>query len=409
MRIRFYLEKRKDSEGRLLTNDRPVLMGVSFNGERVMLGSGIRMDMEGWDPVRQRVRHDYPGASGLNNWMETLEDTARKTWSAVNSDGIKPGADQFRETFRQLKPYFSQGFFQIFYEFLESGYTRWSISTYRKVRTIYNHLREFEVVTGYSISFRSLDETFIRKFTRFYVEKGNNHTTCRKAINILVWFLNWATRNGYNIYTEYRGFYKMLESEPSGIKTNPLYLKWEELMRLVEYQPGNRKMERVRDLFCFMCFSGLRFSEIQSLRKEDINDVEILVRSKSRRIRKIPMNRYTREIYRRYENRFYRDNTAFPSLSIITFIKYLRLIGREAGIDREVNTPGTEVKPFISCPLYDRLTAGIAVNTFIANALELEIPMEILSSFTGVSQDARVMWIKSELTKEEMGKFDGLR
>jgi hypothetical protein len=46
------------------------------------------------------------------------------------------------------------------------------------------------------------------------------------------------------------------------------------------------------------------------------------------------------------------------------------------------------------------------VNTFIANALELDVPAEIISGFTGVQSDSRVRRIKSELAKSEMKKFD---
>lgn len=410
MRTRFYLEKRNDSEGKLLVNDRPVLMSVTFNGERVMLGTGIKVDMNGWNTEKQRVKPSYPGAPGLNDWLDTLEDAAGKAWKAVSSDGSSPGPEQFREAYRRVRPSYSPGFFQVFFEFLESGYTRWSVSTYRKVRTIYNHLREFEDHAGCHISFRGLDESFLHQFSAFYAGKGNNRTTTRKAINILAWFLNWATRNGYNIYTGYRGFYRMLEQEPSVKAEKPLYLLWDEVMQLLDDHPGSRKLERVRDLFCFMCLSGLRFTEIVSLRKEDVSDQEIMVRNSRGRVRKIPMNRYTREIYRRYENRYYLDNTAFPTMSIITFNKYLRIIGKEAGLGRETEAAdrpgnrGVEIRSPV--PLHERLAAGIAVNTFIANALELEIPLEVISTFTGVNQDSRIRQIRADLAREEMGKFD---
>jgi len=392
--------------------ERPVLMSITFSGERVMLGTGIKVDMNGWDPEKQRVRLSYPGAPGLNDRLDTLEDAARKTWKAVSRDGIRPVREQFRETFRQVRPAYTSGFFQTFYEFLESGYTRWSVATYQKVRTVYNHLREFEDRTGYHISFRTLDETFLNSFTAFYTEKGNNRTTTRKAINILVWFLNWATAKGYNIYSGYRGFYRLLGREPSWKAGKPLYLFWDEVMQLLDCRPGNRKTERVRDMFCFMCLSGLRFTEIRSLRKEDIRNGEILVRNNRGRIRELPMNRYTREIYQRYENRYYLDNTAFPSMSIITFNKYLRIIAREAGLDRELmmsekrgRTGAPQPSPV---PLHERITAGIAVNTFIANALALQIPLEVISTFTGVNQDNRIGRIRAELAREEMGKFDGV-
>ena len=57
-------------------------------------------------------------------------------------------------------------------------------------------------------------------------------------------------------------------------------------------------------------------------------------------------------------------------------------------------------------PLYSRLTAGIAISTFIKNAIEMEVPAEIISRFTGVQNDSRVRRIKSDLAIEEMKKFN---
>ena len=83
--------------------------------------------------------------------------------------------------------------------------------------------------------------------------------------------------------------------------------------------------------------------------------------------------------------------------------KYLRLIGKEVGLNRKIFGISEEGE---KVPLYERLTAGIAVNTFIASALELKVPVEVISSFTGVQNDSRVRRIKVDLVREEMKKFD---
>jgi len=183
----------------------------------------------------------------------------------------------------------------------------------------------------------------------------------------------------------------------------PLFLNWDELLRLKDYVTDNRRMERVRDLFCFMCFAGVRFSDLQRLKKEDLKEGEIVVKRQGGRARIIPLNATALQIRQKYENKYYLNNTAFPSMSIITMNKYLRLIGKDIGLSRMIysSRPGEE-----GLPLYSRLTAGIAVNTFIRNAIEMEIPIEIISSFTGIQNDSRVRRFKSDLAIEEMKKFN---
>lgn len=377
-------------------------MSVSFSGNRVIIGTGIKVDLHGWDSELQRVKTTHPEYYASNAWFETLIDTATSTLKALQSSQAEVKSKQFQEIFNHLKPKYSTGFFDCFYMFMQSNSSKWSASTYRKVRTIYKHLREFEAKSGYRISFDNLNSIFLEKFMVFYSEKGNSNSTTYKAVNILVWFLNWATNNGYNIYREYRNFYKIMSTSVKTSHTQ-IYLRWDELLKIMEFVPDNRRKERVRDLFCFMCFSGVRFSELQALTKKDVEDEEIIIRKKSGKFRRLPLNKYAREIHRKYENRYYLNNTAFPTMSIITMNKYLRHIGKASGLNREVSPVGGDDARI---PLYERLTAGIAVNTFVANALELKVPVEIISSFTGVQNDSRVRRIKMDLAGEEIKKFD---
>lgn len=387
MRTRFYIEKRKDTTGKLISTGCPVFMSVTFGGERIIIGTGVKVDMNGWDPDLQKVHTSYLGFRNLNNALESLQKIAVKTMEALNQSGNEVSSAGFRHLFQQLKPRKSSGFFDLFYQFMESNSSSWSSSTYRKVRTLYNLLREFEDQTGYSISFQNLNAQFLERYVKFCSEKGYKQSTIYKTVNNLVWFLNWSTQNGYNVFREYKQFYKLMDS-PKQNSQMPLFLSWDELMRLKEYTTVNRKMERVRDLFCFMCFAGLRFTELQNLKKEDMKPGEVVVRKPGGGVRFIPMNKYAEPIHKKYENKFYLNNTAFPSMSIITMNKYLRLIGEDLGLTN-----------------YKSLTAGIAVNTFIRNALEMDVPVEIIAWFTGVQNDSRVRKIKSDLAAEEMKKF----
>ena len=404
MKTRFYIEKRKDESGRLMLEERPVFMSVTFGGKRLILGTGIKLDINGWDPDLQRVNMIYPDSKAYNSWLTTLLETAEKTMLALQQSGSEVNVENFRSLFQKLKPEYSGGFFASFFQFLNSGMSRWSNSTYRKVRTIYKRLREFEDQTSIRLSFDSMDAQFLESFTAFCKQKGYKNSTTYKAVSILVWFLNWASDQRLNVYREYRQFYKLMQPLQETSRAL-LSLRWEELIRLKEYSPEPRMLERARDLFCFMCFSGVRFSELQLLKKEDMNTEEVIIRKADGRVRSIPLNKYGREVYRTYENKYYLHNTAFPSMSIITMNKYLRKLGKETGLNREVPA-ASEEDEWVA--LHTRLTAGIAVHTFISNALELDVPAEIIAEFTGIQSDSRVRRFKRDLAEDEILKFDQL-
>jgi len=402
MRTRFHIEKRKDAAGKLLSADRPVFMSITFGGNRVIFGTGVRVDMNGWDADHQRVQASYPDSARLNDCLESMQEIAAKTMEALLHSNKELSPENFRQLFQLLKPKHSSGFFELFFKFMENNSSSWSNATYQKVRTLYNLLREFDDQSQTPISFHRLDARFLEDFISFCQEKGYQYSTTYRTVNNLVWFLNWATDKGYNVYREYKQFYKLM-TVPDEKSTVPLYLHWEELMRLKEYATDKRRMERVRDLFCFMCFAGIRFSDLQRLQKEDLKEGEIVVRRPGGGARIIPMNAYALHIRQKYESKYYLNNTAFPSMSIITMNKYLRLMGKDTGLSRMIysGAAGDE-----GLPLYSRLTAGIAVNTFINNAIEMEVPVEVISRFTGVQNDSRVRRLKSELALGEIKKFD---
>jgi len=365
MRTRFYIEKRKDQTGNLLLKDRPVLMSVSFSGNRVMLSTGIKTDFSGWDSEQQRIKSSIPGSIATNTWLDTLYLTAHRTWAEIRSGFERPDRDRFRELFQELKPKYSTGFFDVFLLFIESGMNRWSTATYRKVRTIYKHLREFDDTNEFGISFATMNRNFLDSFSAYYASRGNSQATTHKAINIVVWFLNWATDQGYNVKMDFRKFYKYL-GKPVGSATRQLYLKKDELLKLKEWVCADRKTEKVRDLFCFMCYTGLRYSEIQVLRKEDIHGSELDLHRKGGRQKSVLMNQEASEIHSRYENKYFLNNTAFPSMSIITFNKYLRIIGEEASLNRMVRSLKD---PEEKIPLYACLTAGMGRQTFLSTII----------------------------------------
>ncbi len=141
-----------------------------------------------------------------------------------------------------------------------------------------------------------------------------------------------------------------------------------------------------------MCFTGIRYSELQGLKKEHILEKRIVVNKSSAKTRIVPLNKFAEEIIQRYENKYYRNNAALPVMSLVTLNKYIRKIAVSAGLVKKA----------------DSITAGTAPLTFIVNALKLDIPAEIILTYTGVSNDRRIKIIKQKIATEEIKKFDSL-
>jgi site-specific recombinase XerD len=403
MRVRFYIEKRRDAGGKLLTTGRPIFMTVSFQGKKVLISTKQHVDQKWWDSDKQRVRVIYSDAGVMNTWLDSLEYTAGLVWKSLVSLSENPGVEEFRKEFENLRPQFSGGFFDVMYLFIEDGSKRWSSGSYKKVRTFINQLRDFEKETGYELRFNTITAQFLNEFQYYQQTQGKSSVTILKMVNTLVWFLNWSTEKGYNIYNEYRQFYKTLGHAEREESREFVYLDWDELMRFCNYSGEEPRKQRVKDVFCLMCFTGLRFAEMHALEKVDLSENSILVRKPGRKNRQLPLNNQAKEIISKYSNKHYRNNSALPPMSMVTMNKYLREIGSELKLNREVNDRNeSEIK----VPLYSILTAGMAVQTFIFNAIRLEIPAEVIANFTGVTNDQRIELLKQEIAKKEINKFN---
>jgi hypothetical protein len=116
----------------------------------------------------------------------------------------------FKREFERLKPRFSGGFFDVFFLFIEEGSERWSSSTYKKVRSFYKKLKSYEGSLETPLAFGSMNDVFLQDFVKYLKGIGQGEVSIQKSVNMLVWFLNWATDEGYNIYTDYKKFYKVL-------------------------------------------------------------------------------------------------------------------------------------------------------------------------------------------------------
>lgn len=98
--------------------------------------------------------------------------------------------------------------------------------------------------------------------------KGLRNSTIGKQLGFLKWFLKWSANNGYHKNMAYLSFKPKLKTTEKRI----IFLTWDELMTVYNFSiPESKKyLDRVRDVFCFCCFTSLRYSDVYNLKRFDI-------------------------------------------------------------------------------------------------------------------------------------------
>jgi len=206
-----------------------------------------------------------------------------------------------------------------------------------------------------------------------------------RNLNVLKWFLNWSTQRGYNKNMYYRDFRFPWDHS---FKADPAdqYLEWDELMSLYRAEIGEQLLCEARDVFCFMCFTGLKHAHLRLLNvspliQSNINSLE----SQGNGGLSVAFFRYAQEILARYKESG-SGRRGLPEISNVDINKRIKAAGRIAGINQPVKIQiykGYE-KLLREIPKYQLFSTKVARNTFIFHALRLGFPLQVILRITGL-------------------------
>jgi len=383
--VNFYLEKRRDQNRRLKRQNVPVLMYFSYDGKRLQMNTGEKTDFEKWDFKQQKIIDKVPQSEQINGNLTSLADEIMSIYRNAKQMGIEPGNIYLREKVKSRKIHPGQRFFDIYMKFIEEKNEKWSIYTFRKIKTNYRHLRNFSEKLGYIIDFERINEDFFKKYLSYFREKEHTNSTILRNIDVLKWFLNWSTRKGFNKNLYYRDFRFPWDHS---YKTNPAdqYLKWDELMGLYKAELAEPQLCKARDVFCFMCFTGLKHSQIRSLSKNGNIQYNINFQKPTvHKIRSVPFNKYIKEILDRYNQSGFNMN-GLPDIRNVNMNRYIKVAGRSAGLYQPVKIQihNGQEKLTRDIPKYKLLSTKLARNTFIFHSLRLGLPLQHILTVTGL-------------------------
>lgn len=236
-----------------------------------------------------------------------------------------------------------------------------------------------------------------------YTSKNYRYNTIPASFSLLKVWLNEAARQGLikdETYKSYRS---------KSVEVVNIYLTEDEISRLYALDIPTLKskglidskssMEETRDLFVIGCWTGLRQSDLNHLEKA-LFDVEAetitVVTEKTAEKVTIPMHRYIKELYVKYEGKF--PKMCYKS----RFNEHLKELGRLAEINDEViikENRGGKVTS-IKYKKYQLIKSHTARRSFATNLYLKGAPTISIMKLTGHTTEANFMkYIK--VTREE--------
>ena len=422
--IIFALESRKKN-GVPIVENVPIRMRVVFASHRIEFTTGYRIDVAKWDADKQRVKNGCTNklkqnASEINADLLKYYTEIQNIFKEFEVQGFMPTTGQVKDAFNRLHNGKKEDEEQapvvflpleVFDEFIKECGTQngWSDATYEKFAAVRKHLEKFDM----GLTFESLDEPKLTKYVNFLKDTEDmRNTSIMKQVAYLKWFLRWCTKKGYCMNNAYEDFNPKLRSTPKKV----IFLTWEELNQLKNYQIPETKqyLERVRDVFLFCCFTGLRYSDVHNLKKSDIRDgyIEITTVKTAERLI-IELNNHSKAILDKYKDVEFEGHKALPVISNQKMNDYLKELGELAEINEPVSETYYKGSRRIDTitPKYALLGTHAGRRTFICNALALGIPAQVVMKWTGHS-DYKAMKpyidIADDVKANAMSKFNQL-
>jgi len=422
--IIFSPESRKKN-GVVVADNVPIRMRVVYDGNRIDFSTGYRIDASKWDADKQRVKNGCTNklkqsASEINADLLAYYTDIQNIFKEFEVQGRIPSPEELREVFanRHKQPDAEVPeekpkvlFDNAFDEFIREcgNQNSWGNATYEKFRAVRRHLKQFDE----NPTFEKIDESWLSAYMnhlRTVCDMRNN--TVEKQIHYLKWFLRWSVKKGYNPNAAFDSFKPKLKSTQKKV----IFLTWKELTRLRECEiPETKKyLERVRDVFLFSCFSGLRHSDIYNLRRSDIKDNHMEITTiKTADSLIIELNNHSKAILEKYKDAHFENDKALPVISNQKMNDYLKELAELAEIDepvRETYYKGNERIDEVT-PKYALLGTHAGRRTFICNALSLGIPAQVVMKWTG-HNDYKAMKpyidIADDIKASAMDKFNQL-
>lgn len=426
--IIFALERRK-KDGVPIVENVPIRMRVNFASQRIEFTTSYRIDVAKWDGDKQRVKNGCTNklkqsASEINAALLGYYTELQEIFKRFEVAEIMPSPAEVKEAFNNRHGQNEKtelasadtsnvpsNFYEAFDDFVRvcGRQNDWTHSTFEKFAAIKNHLKNFHS----ELSFEFFDEERLTEYVQYLREvREMRNSTIGKQLSFLKWFLRWSFKQGMHSNNAYDTFKPKLRDTQKKI----IFLTWEELNRLREFKipPTKQTLERVRDVFLFQCFTGLRYSDVFNLRRSNIKGDHIEVTTvKTSDSLIIELNDHSRAILEKYKDVEFENDKALPVITNQKMNDYLKELAELAEINepvRQTYYKGNERIDEVT-PKYALLGTHAGRRTFICNALALGIPPQVVMKWTGHS-DYKAMKpyidIADDIKANAMSKFNQL-
>lgn len=320
-------------------------MRVTLSGERFEVTTKIYIREEQWSAEAGKMKGNSEEAKRTNSLLDAMRvrafdyqreilnegkvltmDSFKAKWLVIATERPRMLLEIFDHHNKQMKDLIGQEFSPLTYE----RYSTSKKHTHDFIKWKYNvddmNIKDlnFEFITDYEFWLKS-----VRKC---------DHNTTMKYLSNFKKIVNICLKNGWLTRNPFLG-YKMSKRE-----VERPYLSQEELNAITSKQFATNRINQVRDIFLFSCYTGLAYADVQKLNRSEIAtgiDGEKWIfthRQKTETASRIPVLPPAQEILDRYKDhpQCLNQDRLLPILSNQKMNAYLKEIADLCGITKKM-------------------------------------------------------------------------
>ncbi|RVT79678.1 site-specific integrase [Flavobacterium sufflavum] len=367
--VLFYLRKSKVNAHKQV----PIYQRITIDGRRFDVSTGQYVEESKWSSEGYKIKGNSEEARIINGRLDMLRAAVYETEKKLFMSQVEITFESFKNEYqgkkareRMLIPIFEEHNRKM----KELIGLEYAPGTYERYVTSLKHTKDFLLwkYNASDIAIDKIDHAFITDYD-FYLrtERKCANNTVVKYVKNFHKIINQCLANGWiskDPFVNYKVKLREVIRE---------FLTESEIETIINKDLHFERLEVVRDIFIFSCFTGLAYIDVKQLSRDNISigiDGEKWIfknRQKTETISKIPLLHMAMEILKKYENHplCLNRNCLLPSMSNQRMNSYLKEIATLCKINKD-------------------LTFHIARHTFATTVtLTNGVPLETVSKMLG--------------------------
>jgi len=351
----------------------PVYMRLTVSGTTSEISIKRSIDPNLWDTKRNKAKRHSQQAKDINEYLDSIRGQIYSHQQNMQENGKVINAKTLLNEFQGIgeKEWSLVELFEQHNQEMEKLVgTEYSPLTLQRFKAGKKHVEEFceSNYKNKNHPLRSVDTRFIKEF-EFYLKSTANcqHNSAMKHIKALKKIIRIAIANEFirkDPFFNYKITTKQVDREA---------LNEAELQAVIKKDIEIERLDTVRDLFLFQCYTGLAYIDLSTLTRDDIqigidgNKWIIKKRSKTGISFRVPIFAIAERIIKKYKNHplVQKGGKLLPVPSNQKMNAYLKEVA-------------------VVCGLRKTLTTHLARHTFATTVtLANNIPMETVSKLLG--------------------------